>query len=59
MFPGLTPHSTRTTFVSFLTEKDVPQIIIKKIVGHTSGDVTADVYTKLSLAPLLEAVNKL
>jgi integrase len=58
-FNGLTPHSTRSTFISFLTEKDVPQIIIQKIVGHATGNVTGDVYTRLSLQPLLDAVNKL
>ena len=59
MSDGLTPHSTRSTFISFMTEKDVPQIIIQKIVGHASGNVTGDVYTRLSLQPLLDAVNKL
>lgn len=58
-FAGQTPHATRSTFISFLTEKDVPQIIIQKIVGHASGNVTGDVYTRLSLQPLLEAVNRL
>lgn len=58
-FPNHTPHDTRTTFVSFMTEADVQQIIIQKIVGHASGSVTGDVYTKLTLQPLLSAVNKL
>lgn len=58
-FGAHTPHDTRSTFISFLTEKDVPQIIIQKIVGHSNGTVTGDVYTQLSLQPLLDAVNKL
>jgi integrase len=59
LLPDHTPHDTRTTFISFMTEKDVPQIVIQKIVGHATGNVTGDVYTRLSLRPLLDAVNKL
>jgi len=59
LFPGRTPHDTRSTFISFMLEKDVPLVTVQKIVGHASGNVTADIYTKLSLAPLLEAVNRL
>ena len=58
-YPNYTPHDTRSTFISFMVEKDVPLITIQKIVGHKSGNVTSDVYTKLSLKPLLDAVNKL
>ncbi len=59
ILPDHTPHDTRSTFISRMTEKDVPQIIIQKIVGHATGNVTGDVYTRLSLQPLLDAVNKL
>lgn len=58
-FKGHTPHDTRATFISFLQEKDVPLIVIQKIVGHASKNITSDVYTKLSLQPLLDAVNLL
>lgn len=59
LYPKHTPHDTRTTFISFMTEADVQQVTIQKIVGHSIGNVTGDVYTKLSLAPLLAAVNRL
>ena len=59
VFPETTPHSTRSTFISFMAEIDTPRIIIQKIVGHASGTVTGDVYTRLSLQPLLDAVNRL
>lgn len=57
--PGHTPHDTRSTFISFMQELDIPLIVIQKIVGHRTGNITGDVYTKLSLQPLLDAVNKL
>ena len=59
LFPGHLPHDTRSTFISFLAEKDVPLVTIQKIVGHKSGNITTDIYTRLSLQPLLSADNKL
>ncbi len=58
-FPKHTPHDTRSTFVSLMTAAGVREVIIQKIVGHSGGNVTRDVYTQLELAPLLEAVNKI
>ena len=59
LLPTHTPHDTRTTFISYLQELAVPLPIIQKIVGHSSGNITTDIYTKLSLEPMLNAVNLL
>lgn len=58
-FPLHTPHDTRSTFISFATEAGNDKILIQKIVGHKSGDVTTDIYTKLELKPLLKVVNSI
>ncbi len=54
-----TPHDTRHTFISLMTEKSVDERIIKKIVGHKGQGVTETVYTHLELPIKLEAVNKI
>ena len=56
ILPGHTPHDTRHTFISLMTEAKVDKRIIRVIVGHKPEDVT-DQYTHLSLEILLEAVN--
>lgn len=54
-----TPHDTRHTFISLLTEKEVDPRTIKAIVGHAGSGVTEAVYTHIPVRKLLEAVNKL
>jgi len=55
-----TPHDTRHTFITMLTNYGVNDKTIKSIVGHSqTGDVTKDVYTHLTKQQLLIAVNKL
>ena len=54
-----TPHETRHTFISLMTEAGVDSRLIKKIVGHSTKDLTEDVYTHISLEAMLEAVNKI
>lgn len=56
VLPGHTPHDTRHTFISLLTEAKVDKRIIRVIVGHKPEDVT-DIYTHISLETMLEAVN--
>lgn len=56
--PGHTPHDTRHTFVSRMDSLGVNRVTIKKIVGHSSKDVT-DIYTHKNLDELLEAVDLL
>lgn len=57
--PEYTPHCTRHTCISLLTEKGVDDRIIKKIVGHKGQGVTETVYTHLELPIKLEAINKI
>ena len=54
-----TPHCTRHTCISFLTEAGVDERIIRKIVGHKGQGVTETVYTHLELPIKLEAINKI
>lgn len=54
-----TTHDTRHTFVSRMVEAGVDSRVLKQIVGHASANVTDSVYTHISLASKLEAVNKL
>ena len=54
-----TPHDTRHTCISLLTEAQFDKRFIKKIVGHASGDVTENVYTHIDITILLEQINKI
>ena len=42
---------------SLLTEKEVDERFIKKIVGHKGQGVTENVYTHIELPTKLEAIN--
>lgn len=53
------PHDTRHTCVSLLTEKEVNEKFIRKIVGHKGKTVTETVYTHLELQTLIDAINKI
>lgn len=51
-----TPHCTRHTCISMLTEAHVDQTMIKKIVGHSGAmTLTERVYTHLDIETLVEA----
>ncbi|MDY4128666.1 site-specific integrase [Peptostreptococcus porci] len=54
-----TPHCTRYTCISLLTEAGVDKILIKKIVGHKGMDITESIYTQISMDTKLEAINKI
>ena len=55
-----TPHCTRHTYISMLTEAHVDQTMIKKIVGHSGAmTLTERVYTHLDIETLVEAINKI
>ena len=55
-----TPHDTRHTCISKLTEAHVDQTMIKKIVGHAGAmTLTERVYTHLDVEILVEAINKI
>lgn len=52
------PHDGRHTCASALDDAGVSKVIIKKILGHRSNDVTDDVYIHKTLPELIKAVNK-
>jgi len=52
-------HDTRYTFISRLSELGVDQLLVKRIVGHSSGNNITDHYTIKELPELIKAVNKL
>lgn len=54
-----TPHCTRHTFITYADKHGLNQIAVKKIVGHTTGDITGDVYTHKNIKLLLDEINKL
>lgn len=57
-FEELTPHCCRHTAVSLLVDAGVDDRLIKKIVGHAGGDVTAG-YTHAFLESLLDAIDRI
>ncbi len=54
-----TPHCTRHTCISMLSEAGVQDTTIKKIVGHSGAmSLTEKVYTHLDMQVLVDAINK-
>ena len=54
-----TPHCTRHTCISMLSEAGVQDTTIKKIVGHSGAmSLTEKVYTHLDIQVLVDAINK-
>lgn len=56
LFPDHSPHECRHTFVSNLDRVNCNIRVIKKIVGHSSTDVTEQVYTHKTAQELQEAM---
>ena len=55
-----TPHCTRHTCISMLTQAHVDQTMIKKIVGHSGAmTLTERVYTHLDIQSLVDAINQI
>lgn len=54
-----TLHDTRHTFISRAPELKLDDLVVRKIVGHSSNDVHEKVYTHISEKQLLKEVNKL
>lgn len=54
------PHDTRHTFISMASNIGIDEIIIKRIVGHSSKDnITQEVYTHKTVQQYIDAVNRL
>lgn len=57
--PAHLPHDTRHTTASMLHAAGVEPYTVKKILGHTTQDVTESVYTHISDAALIEAIDRM
>lgn len=53
------PHDGRHTFATIADRSDVNPTMVKRIMGHTIGDITQEVYTHKEAADLVNAVNKI
>lgn len=53
-----TPHATRHTFASWAVAHGVPPEILKKILGHTSYEVTIGTYYHISPESLVSALDE-
>ncbi len=54
-----TPHDCRHTCSTLMAEIGIPLVHRQKILGHSSGNVTDDVYVHLDLDVLIEDINKI
>lgn len=52
-------HETRHTFASLLDRAEVPESITKRLMGHSFGDITQDVYIHKELNELKEGIEKI
>lgn len=53
------PHDTRHTFATRIDRTNANKLCIKRILGHSSTDITDKVYTHKDIIDLLDTVNKL
>lgn len=51
------PHESRHTFASLMDSAGANKLCIKRIMGHSSQDVTDDVYTHKTIQELIAAVD--
>ena len=52
-------HGLRHTYATRLFEKGVPLKIIQKLLGHSSLEITADIYTHIINGEKISAVQEL
>lgn len=50
------PHDARHTFASLMDSANANKLCIKRIMGHSSSDITDNVYTHKTLEELKEAI---
>lgn len=53
------PYNTRHTFATLCNESELNEYLIKKMMGHSSNDLTKDVYTHATIERLVNEVNQL
>lgn len=52
------PHFTRHTFISRAVKLELNQEVLKAVVGHSSSDVTSNVYTHVDNEQILDFIDK-
>ena len=51
------PHDARHTFASLMDSAGANKLCIKRIIGHSSQDITEDIYADKTLEELIEAID--
>ena len=51
------PHDARHTFASLMDSASANKLCIKRIIGHSSQDITEDIYTHKTVEELIEAID--
>lgn len=51
------PHDARHTFAILMDSAGANKLCIKRIIGHSSQDITEDIYTHKTLEELIEAID--
>lgn len=57
--PRLTPHACRHTFASMCVDAGIAPESLKKIIGHTKYETTADIYVHEDIEKLKDEMKKL
>lgn len=52
-----TPHDGRHTFITYAKKRDMDALLLKRIVGHASSDLTENTYTHTDYTDLVQAIN--
>ena len=53
-----TAHECRHTFVTVAAASSMNKLLVKKIIGHSSSDITEDVYTHAYIEDLVTEIDK-
>lgn len=53
-----TPHECRHTFATVAAASNMNKILLKKIIGHASSDITENVYTHAYIDDLIAEIDK-
>lgn len=53
------PYDTRHTFITLAEKYELKEILVKRIVGHASGDITKDIYTHPEIDRIVNEINKI
>ena len=51
------PHDCRHTFATLMDRANANKLCIKRIIGHSSPDITDKVYTHKQVEDLIEAID--